>query len=1484
MDYQILEEQFQRGAQVIRKIREDRLELLRDAHERTGEQSLIDDWEDLGTAEDTTKREYSGRFLFELLQNANDAIRDWMELNPDEDGRTGSVQIILSRESLIVANQGAPFSEQNVKAICRLGKSTKSLSKSIGHKGVGFKSVLEITDRPEIYSGDFAFGFSLAECARTIQEVLEDNSLTDIAMPIHRFPFHRSLTEVNDEDRTLVCELFTQGYVTVVRLPLIVSDAAIEEQIHRDLNSLTLLFLSAINKLEATFPSGHKLTLQRDPLEKNGDVKQVSRKITLTEIDVTSSSSNWLVIAPHQPIAIENLALITDLGKAWKEVTHVSFSLAFPFSSDWKLRIEDEAFPFYVYFPTKENSGFRFVVNADFYVGSSRTHIPRNDFNIWLAKQIVEYLATCGINGIKQLLPNEPDIVNLLAPCNVPQDEFDREFYNLYLDRIRTVDFVPAGSDTYLTPDNLRFVPEGAEIEAFHNYFPEEQLTVGCAWCYPQVSIEESENQRVKQGHPFLFQIGAKRLEVDDVLQLLTNGPAIPISVCQNFMAFVARWWQSLPLDRRPVFLQKMSTVAIVPTLMGWHMPPKDGTLIFQASLRQDAPDVPRGFDFETVTSEAYDEEGRNSQEFLFLRSLGVIDYDARSIALRAILPAFENPDRFCQLSPESIKNAYEFLKQNRPTMDSRQGSILVPACRPGDEQIVWRPAKDLYFGHYWTGNDDLEIIYGSFDDVYFLGALDFLGNLAEEANQDWQDFFAWLGVQKQPRLVSKSSFESGHTLKTSATFCNPDFSNHGRWTIYLEKNWEQFICTNPNHKHATFRFTEVHTIYKLEDILATQDREVLQRLFRVLAAYWRETYYPKSSTQIQCSRTSCSQPRRSLTNYFVFVLQTANWIPALTRETEARELLRPSEVWTLGQAEPQAVQRMVPILPPLLQQSEFSLFQSDLKFMDSSKASFEDYLALLQRLPELYPLEWPDLEGDALTRWRDDIRTVFNWICRVLQNILIRGDLKLPVRPDHLKVLAFKNNGAPCYIEVDDKRLVYPDDNYLEERWADICYYLRVDEDWRRLRNWFGISDLSDVVQAQPEPSPDLIQETDRVQDCFKNVLPFFLTLIEKSQPSRLDDLVSRLKRLKCHVVEELWIRQSLKETDAEPKRYPEDIYLQIDAVPGPHAGNVRIGNLYIKRSALENYDLWGRPIAAYVEIERLAEPLILLLERDTAMRWQYLRGVKGVTEADYSRMQGKLGESDQSPIDEGIEKKLLDVLQKRIESRPEDSTPVNGDVPPPEGDGEIPSKEESKPKKEEFILPPLEAITVEGYDYRGDGEAIDSKHKGHSHGHGKGGPVDWETIEANKRMIGKRGEEIVFEIYEPNRLRSLGYSDEAISHVLKWISKDNETANRDLESVDEEGNPIVIEVKSSASEDPNFEMSVEEFRKAVACGDSYYLYRVFNISTTQPYVCRYRNPNKLLQEKKITVDVKQFTLSLPRVVKPDHISGETETNVIEQ
>ncbi|WP_295436393.1 hypothetical protein [uncultured Thiodictyon sp.] len=108
-----------------------------------------------GNGEEKERSGYAKRPVLELLQNVEDALSD--------EERQGGVLIRLADGELIVANEGAPFTDRGFRALCTLNDSAKQKDRDrehpprmIGSKGTGFKSVLNWTDRIELFSGRIA--------------------------------------------------------------------------------------------------------------------------------------------------------------------------------------------------------------------------------------------------------------------------------------------------------------------------------------------------------------------------------------------------------------------------------------------------------------------------------------------------------------------------------------------------------------------------------------------------------------------------------------------------------------------------------------------------------------------------------------------------------------------------------------------------------------------------------------------------------------------------------------------------------------------------------------------------------------------------------------------------------------------------------------------------------------------------------------------------------------------------------------------------------------------------------------------------------------------------------------------------------------------------------------------------------------------------------------------------------------------------------
>lgn len=174
---------------------------------------------------------YSRRthFLLELLQNAEDAR--------DAQGRGASkIRFDLRRDRLEVRHDGRPFSGEDVKAICRVGRGTKGGDEAyIGRFGIGFKSVYAYTERPAIHC------------------------------PPEHFAIERFVDPVAVEPRTV-----PDGWTTVFVFPFEHRDVPAEKayaeigQALRLLEPRCLLFLRNLCEIEWRDVEGHSGRLSRE--------------------------------------------------------------------------------------------------------------------------------------------------------------------------------------------------------------------------------------------------------------------------------------------------------------------------------------------------------------------------------------------------------------------------------------------------------------------------------------------------------------------------------------------------------------------------------------------------------------------------------------------------------------------------------------------------------------------------------------------------------------------------------------------------------------------------------------------------------------------------------------------------------------------------------------------------------------------------------------------------------------------------------------------------------------------------------------------------------------------------------------------------------------------------------------------------------------------------------------------------------------------
>jgi Domain of unknown function (DUF3883) len=361
--------------------------------------------------------DYHGRFLIELIQNAND-----VHPNSRSDGEIEAVfdRTLGEYGTLFIANRGGPFSQENVNALCDMGLSSKPPGESIGNKGLGFRSVHHITDRPLIYSqsevptdterfGGYCFGFADDEDL--------DNLITDSR---HRILAHRDLPLFHvpkwlDHQSEAIRRFARRGFATVISLPL--RDTSASEAVEKEISAIrsqTVPMLLFLTRLE-------RLTIRT--VAADGD-----------------ANTDFCLTRSERPIAAANVALaIVDLGEggrflvARRQVPEESMKAAIKEGTDRKqlhkhwlkwegsgevalaVRLGDEiATPrLYTFLPMGEQAAAPFsgYLHGSFFPTSNRKAL---DASIRLNGLLLDEATTLAALTIVSLTENDPSQVRPL--------------------------------------------------------------------------------------------------------------------------------------------------------------------------------------------------------------------------------------------------------------------------------------------------------------------------------------------------------------------------------------------------------------------------------------------------------------------------------------------------------------------------------------------------------------------------------------------------------------------------------------------------------------------------------------------------------------------------------------------------------------------------------------------------------------------------------------------------------------------------------------------------------------------------------------------------------------------------------------------------------------------------------------------------------------------------------------------------------------
>jgi superfamily II DNA or RNA helicase len=306
---------------------------------------------------------YGRKQLFELLQNAADALR----------GSPGRIDAILTDRSLYVANGGKPFTEVGAQSLLASHLSSKS-GEDIGQFGLGFKSVTAISDHVAIFSRSASFTFDRDRSAQTI-------SAAGLASP--RYPMLR-LAEViepgPESERDPVLASLMTWASTIVRVSLKAGQRTLAEDIEK-FPAAFLLFSPDITEMHL---DDRGASLHRTFRRSTNDVGEVL-------ISDNEQTSRWIVESTIHQLTRRALE---DAGEIIRRpVVEVSWAVPVPgargLGSVW------------AYFPTNIQTTLSGIANAPWKLSSDRLAMVPGDYNEELLIEVLPGLVARGLARMK---------------------------------------------------------------------------------------------------------------------------------------------------------------------------------------------------------------------------------------------------------------------------------------------------------------------------------------------------------------------------------------------------------------------------------------------------------------------------------------------------------------------------------------------------------------------------------------------------------------------------------------------------------------------------------------------------------------------------------------------------------------------------------------------------------------------------------------------------------------------------------------------------------------------------------------------------------------------------------------------------------------------------------------------------------------------------------------------------------------------------
>ena len=952
---------------------------------------------------------------------------------------------------------------------------------------------------------------------------------------------------------------------------------------------------------------------------------------------------------------------------------------------------------------------------------------------------------------------------------------------------------------------------------------------------------------------------GIDELSVSEFLSLL---PGPTRDTAHDYYAFLVSWRERAGM---PLVAELKKTPSVL-GVNGQRFTP-DGDTIFFPRERGDV-----GLPEELAIPVAYLPDFEDGQSLL--RELGVKPFEWRELIrdfLIKLLASRETDELNRSHAMTALRAYHQVRLSGSEDLEPILGRVLLPARTAGGEAEDLRPAAELYFSTPWTGSDDLELIYGPFNQPEFLNV-----ELPEDSERREADlnFYRMLGVADHPRLDQAKPAEYGGYMVGSAR--HPHRGQLFDEWIAIPKVQNAVKC--PQGHPASQQLRLSYRLDRHEELIASQDPVRLMALWTQLARRWGAAYEEGVHALFWCINTSHSGERgRTAPSLFAYTLSSRAWVPV--DRGNVAELVRPMNAWIGAAQTPRRIQERIPRISDAMYQTRGGPgLAAALQLTDAGRPGVQDLLVLLGSIAE---------EADATSGTNREIDQAARWVQRTLHDVL-REEIEPHIAPETIRLLASKN-GVTSFVAQPP----YAEDPLLRDTFEKQRPLLSAEAGLTKLARYLSLTKLDDAVNTSAWPLGERRDSLyDDVAKRINGIKPYLFALVRAENSSAENRVRPALRTLELVVCDQLVLNYEYD--GAEVTR--EDAVCYIASRQEKRGRRVvNVGTAYLELDPATLQPHWfplGRQLAQFLNVPTMSDAFTMLLTTTPRDRRRMMAD-RQIQDADVTEARKLLRITAEE--DEELGNVLDGLVPEPGDEDQREPAPVaalnhaaaaSSKAPSADSeDGEkatalaAPSAAEPESSKPAAPTepPPVDYSSVVIVDARPNELSLSAATKEPNYRIGTGGPSKAPSIqtEEEKRRVGKRGEEVAYNA-ERRRLKALGKNPDSVH----WVSNTDELSPYDLMSVDGDNQVIYVEVKSTRDSDPTapFYISHAELIEAMYRRSRYYVYRVTDVDSATPAITRWADPLALIKEGKGQLLLAKAQMALTLDNEPD-VQGSADS-----